>query len=96
MGILFPDGKCTNEDLITMVDTKPTMESFVQTQRHTLEPILLKMHLLAGISNRFDNLLNLSTYLYQAKHALILGKSNSEPHLISIYNDLVVLITLTP
>lgn len=76
--------------LITMVNTKSMMESFVQTQRHMLEPILLELHLLAGISDRFDSLLNLTPYLYQAKHALILGKSSKDSPLISIYCDLVL------
>lgn len=76
--------------LITMVDTKPAMEFFVQTQKQMLNPILEELNLLAGISDRFNNLLDLAPYIYQANHALILGKANQESTKIFVYNNLVL------
>ncbi|MBU3182871.1 PucR family transcriptional regulator [Clostridium psychrophilum] len=76
--------------LITTVNTKSMMDSFVKAQMQMLKPILVELHLLAGISDRFDNLLDLRPYLYQAKHALTLGKLNPKCPMISVYNNLVL------
>ena len=76
--------------LLTNLPNIPDSEDNIHQQMASLHTSLQDLNLEYGISDRFENLLDIRTYLYQAKEALNIASKKGEPFVFSIYNRCVL------
>lgn len=76
--------------LLTNLQSVPDTEENIHGQMASIYSSLQDLKLEYGISDRFENLLDIKTYLYQAKEALNIAGKKGEPFVFSIYNKCVL------
>ncbi|MGB4589611.1 MAG: helix-turn-helix domain-containing protein [Clostridiaceae bacterium] len=76
--------------LLTNLQRVTESEENILKQMDSIHSSLRDLNLEYGISDRFENLLEIKTYLYQAKEALHLASSKKDPFTFSIYRQCVL------
>ena len=76
--------------LLTNLQNLPDSKENIHLQMASIHSTLKDLNLEYGISDRFENLLEIKTYLYQAKEALSIASRKGESFIFSIYNQCVL------
>jgi len=76
--------------LLTNLQSTPDSEDNIHQQLASIHSSLQDLKLEYGISDRFENLLDVKTYLYQAKEALSIASKRGASFVFSIYNQCVL------
>lgn len=80
--------------LLTNLQSLPDSKENIQQQMASIHSSLQDLNLEYGISERFENLLEIKTYLYQAKEALSIATKKGESFTFSLYNQCVLEVIL--
>lgn len=76
--------------LLSNVSCKKADPSPCMEEMRFVEPVLREHNLQCGTSDWFEDLLDIRPYLYQARQALVIGKSRPEPFTVAVYPLLVL------
>lgn len=76
--------------LLTNLQKLPESEVTIHKQMASVYSSLQDLNLVYGISDRFENLLEIKTYLYQSRQALVVANTKDEDFTYSIYSQCVL------
>ena len=76
--------------LLTNLQKQPESEAAIHQQMASIQSSLQDLNLEYGISDRFENLLDIKTFLYQSKEALAVANAKKEDFTFSIYSQCVL------
>ncbi|NLO09134.1 MAG: hypothetical protein GX129_04605 [Clostridiales bacterium] len=77
-------------DLVCRTVALEMQKDFLDSRVKQIEYLLNLYKLESGVSNIFDDLLDIATYKYQAEQALDVGRSRNSKDTIFVYNDIVL------